>query len=498
MSKRLFWLISLLTVLALLIAGCSGGAPEPAQEEAPAEEAPAAEEPAQEEAPAEEVAAEEQPAEEEAMEEEAPAEEEAMVDTSGVTELTILWAQWDPADYLQEIADMYQEETGITVNVLQEPWGSFFTLFSSEMAAQGSSYDMVVGDSQWLGWASTSGHYVNLTDFLTSEGIADTVTPATLQYYGEYPSGSGTYWAYPTEGDANGWAYRKDLFENPDEMAAFEAEYGYPLAPPTTMAELKDVGEFFTRPDEGLYGMAIYTQLDYDALTMGFQNALFSYGADWKDANNNPMGVVNSPEAIEAAQLYHDLYECCQGPGLSNAFFTEVNDAFTGGQVAMAMNYFAFFPALVNPATNPYAEDTGFFVNPAGPDGQQFAALGGQGISVVSYASPEQQEAAKHFIKWFAQKDIQAEWARLGGYTCNIEVLQSQEFLDGAPYNPAFAETMTFVKDFWNIPEYEQLLRVVQTELGKFVIEGQGTAEETMNSIATQQEEILKETGYIK
>jgi hypothetical protein len=57
---------------------------------------------------------------------------------------------------------------------------------------------------------------------------------------------------------------------------------------------------------------------------------------------------------------------------------------------------------------------------------------------------------------------------------------------------------MTFVKDFWNIPEYEQLLRVVQTELGSFIIEGQGTAEDTMNSIATQHEQILRETGYIE
>jgi multiple sugar transport system substrate-binding protein len=164
----------------------------------------------------------------------------------------------------------------------------------------------------------------------------------------------------------------------------------------------------------------------------------------------------------------------------------------------MGMNYFAFFPALVNPEVNPFAEQTGFFVNPAGPDGTQHAALGGQGISIISYIDSDRQEAAKHFIKWFAQEDVQAEWARLGGYTCNINVLESEEFLNAAPYNPAFAETMTFVKDFWNIPAFGELLRVSQTELGKFVIEGQGTAEETMNAIATQHEQILRDGGYIE
>jgi multiple sugar transport system substrate-binding protein len=467
MSKKLF--LVLLLIGALILVACGGEeAVEPTVEE------PSAEEPAAEEPTAEAPAA-----------------------AGNVQELNILWAQWDPADYLQEVGNMYEQETGIKVNIIQEPWGSFGDLFFTEMAAQGTSYDMVVGDSQWLGQGATQGHYLDMTDFLVGEGIADTVTPATLTYYGEYPSGSGRYWAYPTEGDADGWAYRSDLFEDPDNMAAFEAEYGYPLAPPETYDQLWDIANFFTRPDDGLYGVAIYTQADYDALTMGVENTMFSWGADWKDENNNAEGVVNSPEAIESVQFYRDLYECCQAPGLSNAFYSEVNDAFMGGQAAMAMNYFAFFPALANPEVNPYAETTGYFVNPEGPNGDQYAALGGQGMSIVNYISDERKAAAKDFIRWFAQEDIQAEWARLGGYTCNSNVLQTQEFLDATPFSPAFAETMTFVKDFWNIPIYGELLTITQQELGNFIVSGLGTAEEAMNNIAAQHQQILEDAGYI-
>ncbi|MCX7853218.1 MAG: extracellular solute-binding protein [Caldilineales bacterium] len=416
-----------------------------------------------------------------------------------VKELKILWAQWDPADYLQQIGNMYEQETGIKVTVVQEPWGSFYNLFATEMAAKGTTWDMVVGDSQWLGQMTTQGHYVDLTDFLTSTGLKDSVTPATLTYYGEYPTGSGRYWAYPTEGDANGWAYRKDLFEDPAEKEAFKAQYGYDLAPPKTYAQLMDIAKFFPRPDKGLYGVAIYTQKDYDAITMGVQNTMFSWGADWKDAKYNVMGVVNSPEAIEAVQFYRDLYDCCQWPGGSNAFFTETNDAIISGQVAMSMNYFAFFPALVNPGTNPnYYDKIGFFSNPAGPTGKQHAALGGQGMSIISYISPERKQAAMDFIKWFGREDIQAKWAELGGYTCNANVLKSDIFLKATPFNPAFAETMTFVKDFWNIPEYGQLLEVTQREFSKFIVEGVGTAKETMDTIATEHDKILRAAGYIK
>ena len=123
MSKRLFWLISLLVILTLSLGGAATSVDEAAAQEADIGTPP-----------------------------------------EGVTELNILWAQWDPADYLQEIANMYEQEFGVKVNVIQEPWGSFQDLFFTEMSAQGTSYDMVVGDSQWLGQASSEGHYEDMTE----------------------------------------------------------------------------------------------------------------------------------------------------------------------------------------------------------------------------------------------------------------------------------------------------------------------------------------------
>lgn len=482
MLKRLFMLLVL--VMALMLAACNNATPAPTTDQ-PATDDTTTEE-TQPEAPAEEEAGEEATG------------EEGATDTSGVTELNIIWAQWDPANYLAELVKDYEAETGITVNVIQEPWGSYFDRVAAEWAAQGTAFDMLIGDSQWLGQAVTQGHYVDLTDMMVGEGIAETVTPATLTYYAEYPTGSQQYWAYPTEGDADGWAYRRDLFENPDEMAAFEEEYGYPLAVPETWDQLMDIAKFFTRPDEGLYGAAIYTQLDYDGLTMGVQNVLFSYGADWRDENNNVEGVANSPEAVAALEYYKELYDCCSPPGMNNAFFQETNDAFIGGQVAMAMNYFAFFPALANPDTNPHAENTGYFANPAGPNGDRYAALGGQGISVSSYISPERQEASKDFIRWFAQEEVQAKWAQLGGYTCNINVLQSEEFLEVAPYNAAFAETMGMVKDFWNVPVFGELLEIVQREMHAYIVGGEGTAEEALNTVVEEWQPIVEDAGLIQ
>jgi multiple sugar transport system substrate-binding protein len=419
----------------------------------------------------------------------------AAAPAGGINELTIWWAQWDPANYLQQLVADYETEKGVKVNVVQEPWGTYYNKVAAEWAAKGSGFDMVVGDSQWIGQGATQGHYLDLTDFMKEKGMDKSVTPATLQYYGTYDN---KYWAFPTEGDALGWAYRKDLFEDPKEQEAFKAKYGRDLAVPTTLAELRDIAEFFTRKDQNLYGIGVYTQKDYDAITMGVQNFIFNYGADWKNDQNVVEGVLNTEPAVQALDLYKELYSY-SAPGLSNAFFQEMNDAFISGQVAMITNYYAFFPALVSKDINAnFYDKVGFFASPAGPNGDRYASLGGQGTSINAYIPAERQEASKAFLEWFATEPVQQKWGALGGYTCNINVLKSEDFLKVAPYNASFAETMGFVKDFWNIPEFGDLLPPAQTEFSKYVVSGEGTAKEALDNIAKAHTEILTKAGYIK
>ncbi len=72
-------------------------------------------------------------------------------------DLVIFWAEWDPANYLQELANEYEAETGVSVTVETTPWSDFQTKAFTEFNARGSAYDMIVGDSQWLGAASEGG-----------------------------------------------------------------------------------------------------------------------------------------------------------------------------------------------------------------------------------------------------------------------------------------------------------------------------------------------------
>lgn len=410
--------------------------------------------------------------------------------------LTLIWAEWGPAEFLRELCLDFEKETGIKLNVEGTPWSDFQTKAFREFAAKGDSWDLIVGDSQWLGAGATQGHYVDLTDWFIKRGVDKSMTPAAVEYYAEYPKGSKKYWGVPLEGDAMGFTYRKDWFEDPKEKEAFLKKYGYELGVPKTWANLRDIAEFFYRPDQRRYGIAIYTGRDYDNLTMGIENPIFGFGSSLGNYKTYQVeGILNSKEGIDAVAFYKELYSFTP-PDWGNRSYTACNQAFAEGLVALSAEFFSFAPALTNPALNKYAKGTGFFANPVGSSGTRSCALGGQGVSIVSYS--KKRDLAYKFLDWFVREDVQKRWAELGGYSCNKNVLNSEWFLNDTPYNRPFYESMLVAKDFWAVPEYAELLEVCQRNWHEYVVAGKGTAKEAMDAIAKDWTAIFKKYGRLK
>ena len=430
--------------------------------------------------------------EEKAEESTAKAEEEQFI--------TIHWAQWAPADYLQKLSEDFTEETGIEVVVEQTPWETFVQKYNVEMIAQSDAWDIIIGDSQDVGTMAMGGHYVDLTDWIKENNVDKDFTAASMTAYAEFPKGSCKYYAVPAEGDSLGWAYRKDLFEDPDNKAAFKAEYGYELGVPRDWMAMLDIAEFFHDPDNDFYGVSIYGDNGYDSLVMFGEQSQWSFGGSLGDYSTYELeGLLNGEGSVAGIEFYKELFQYTP-PAFNDAFYVKANDAFTAGIVPMTCNYFAFFPALANEATNPYAADTGYFACPPqeGVDGEmhQYSALGGQGASVVSYS--KKQDLAMQWMEWFIRPEVQQKWAELGGYTCHIETLESQEFLDATPYNPAFKESMAIFKDFWAVPEYGQLLETYSKTIGNYIIRGEGTAQGALDKLTEQWTQIFQDAGYIE
>jgi multiple sugar transport system substrate-binding protein len=398
-------------------------------------------------------------------------------------ELTLCWAAWDPANALQELGKDFTAQTGIEMNYEFVPWTNFADRFLNELNSRGKLCDLLIGDSQWLGLGAEYGHYVKLNDFFEAEGIQmEEFLPAGVYNYATWPKGEAEYWALPAMGDAVGYVYRKDWFARPELQAAFEREFGRELTVPETWDELLQVAKFFQgRKIDGRerYGIALYTERGSEGITMGITNALYSWGVEYADPENpyEMEGFFDSPEAVEALQFYKELYQCCTPPGHSDAYMVANLDAYKSGQVAMQMNFFAFFPGIAK--DEDVGDVSGFFVNPS--QNVEASVLGGQGISVVSYS--DNQEAALEYIKWFAQPEIQQRWWDLGGYSVHNSVLEAEGFEESTPFAGQFLEAMSNVRDFWQEPAYAELLQAMQRRVHDYVVADEGTAEEALDQL---------------
>jgi multiple sugar transport system substrate-binding protein len=424
----------------------------------------------------------------------------AVATSAEAEELTLCWAAWDPANALVELSKDFTKQTGIDMKFEFVPWTNYADRFLNELNSKGKLCDLIIGDSQWIGGSAENGHYVKLNDFFDKNGISmDDFVPATVVGYSEWPKNTPNYWALPAMGDVVGWTYRKDWFEKPELQKEFKDKYGWDLAAPATYEQLRQIAEFFQgRGVDGqkVYGASIYTERGSEGITMGVTNVLYDYGFkyDNPDKPYDMEGFVNSPDAVAGLEFYKSLYDCCTPPGSSNVYMTESADAFKSGQVAMQMNFAFTWPGLYKDE-KVGGDRIGFFPNPAGPKGDHFAQLGGQGISVVSYS--DQQDSALSYIKWFAQADVQAKWWELGGYSCLNSVVNAPGFAASQPYAQAFLDSMAIVKDFWAEPSYASLLQAMQKRVHDYVVAGQGTSKDALDALVEDWTEVFQDDGKI-
>lgn len=413
-------------------------------------------------------------------------------------ELTLCWAAWDPANALVELSKDFETQSGIKMNFEFVPWPNFADRMLNELNSGGQLCDLLIGDSQWIGGGAENGHYVKLNDFFAANSIsmADFM-PAAVYAYSTWPKGTENYYALPAMGDANGWFYRKDWFARDDIKAAFKEATGRDLAEPKTQKELLETAQFFQgREIDGktVYGASIFTERGSEGITMGATGALYAWGFKYENTPGkyDMEGAVNSAAAVEALDFYKEFYKTATPPGYDNAYMEQSLDAFKSGQVAMAMNWFAFFPGLyADPNTG--GDKIDFFVNP--PQNQPASTLGGQGISVVSYT--DNMDGALDYIKWFANPDVQKKWWSMGGYSVHNAVLNDPGFKDSAPFAGDFLEAMSAVQDFWQEPAYASLLLAMQERIHNFVVADQGTAKEALDGLIADWTEVFQDEGKL-
>lgn len=429
----------------------------------------------------------------------------------------ISWFDWPPAHAMQQLADQYSRQyPSVKVVVDTVPIGQWYSNNFNQFKAHKTNFAAAVMDSQWLGEAVTNRYVRELTPWLKQNLNVRDFYPYLFAAYSQYPQrlagetgalnlNRGHFYGIPWEADAQGFAYRKDLFNDPANQKAFLARYHYKLAIPQSMGQVVDIADFFTRPAKGLYGIAVHEQTGYDAASEAFMGWAWNFGADiWNAGTGQIDGYVNSPRAVQALTRLAHLTQKDVPPHSDQDFIGEVDAAMTAGKVAMIQSWWGGMSGLLGTQHNalganvPQIESKLGFFNFPGETYQglhsQWAPLGGMGLSVSAFASQADQSAVLAFARWFQQPGQQVQWYKLGGGATSKSVLTSAGFAAAEPWNAVQAQSYTFVKDFWNVPEYASML-TVQTNDINAAMNGRMSPAAALNDIAKQQAATLRKSG---
>ncbi|GAB4550282.1 MAG: hypothetical protein OHK0023_15960 [Anaerolineae bacterium] len=136
--------------------------------------------------------------------------------------------------------------------------------------------------------------------------------------------------------------YRKDLFENPSEQAAYRDQFGTDLRVPQTWAEFHQVAKFFTRPQDNLYGTVFAAYPDGHNTVYDFCLQLWTRGGELFDAQNKLQ--LDTPKAVQALEFYRKMLNDTRAVHPQCREFDSVKSgmAFAAGEVAMMINWFGF------------------------------------------------------------------------------------------------------------------------------------------------------------
>ncbi|MGN9907706.1 ABC transporter substrate-binding protein [Phytohabitans sp. LJ34] len=196
---------------------------------------------------------------------------------------------------LQPIVDKFQRETGATVTLIELPYEGLFNRLTSELGGGNASFDLCAVDAVWL--PLFAGKLAPIDDLFTSAVQAD-LFPALVKE----PKVGGHVVGMPVWTNAEVLLYRTDLFEDAKEKTAFQAKYGYELAPPTTWQQFTDVAQFFTRPAQKLYGTDVKGKVETEWLAHVLQAGSPGVILDDGGAVN-----VDNPQHLAALTFYADL-----------------------------------------------------------------------------------------------------------------------------------------------------------------------------------------------
>ena len=320
--------------------------------------------------------------------------------------LTVVMEADQYANYVAVLAEQFEEATGIDVELEILGYVEHRQKITQDFATGTEQYDVVAVDIVWVGEFEQNGWTVDLTPFIARDYVEINV-PDIMPVSWTMGEGNDRIIAYPMSGYNMSLIYRTDLFNDPDEKAAFLAEYGYELTVPTTIAQLTDAAEFFTRPDENLYGLSAAGARGVVA-AQEFMTYLKMFGGKILDDSGNV--TLDDPIAVEALEFFVRMFDEWGLPGAAGYWWSDREGAYRLGKLAMQMTWSIARPGYDIEGLSNVIGMTGMALPPVKPGTDNVFAFGGWGVGINADISPAKQEMAWEFIKFITTPEAAKAW----------------------------------------------------------------------------------------
>jgi multiple sugar transport system substrate-binding protein len=452
MKLQNIFIINILVILVILLTSCGGASPTPVS---PPEGAAATEAPA--------VAT------------------EAPVVAEQVT-LSIIIEQVPDYDIVAELTKQFEAENpGIKVAFDAMPYDAMRDKILTSFLAPKGTYDIIIVDNPWMDEFPASNFLTDLKPYIDQTpdyNFDDFIGPVR-----ELTLHDGMITGVPYYNYALGLIVRQDLFDDQGMQDKFQAEYGKPLAVPTTLDEYLEVGKFFKA--NGIAGAAMQPQRGYKILEE-WKNWLYAEGGDLMDAQDNV--VINSPAAKLALEKYIDMYKSAAPENSLNWGFDDALRSMASGESATMISYNWMLPTLNNPDGQ------------AGDLAGKFALYpvpGGKGVLGAWYwgipSNSVNKDAAWKYIAWLTSSAIDKQRVIKGGAPVRASVLDDPEVWQQG-YGESYYKTVLAI-----LSNCEPLARGVHAdeisnEVGTFLnsaVAGEMTVDDALAAMETKVNEIL-------
>lgn len=161
---------------------------------------------------------------------------------------------------LAPVVKAFTDQTGIKIEVEQTHVDDINTRLILESLSEENSYDVALPATFGLPDLIEADAILPLNAFAERhepDGFRDGILYAIGDQF------DGEYYGFQTDGDAYVMFYNTTFLNDPGEMARYEDSTGQPLGIPQTWSELDRQIAFFHRPDEDIFGGALFRTPGY-------------------------------------------------------------------------------------------------------------------------------------------------------------------------------------------------------------------------------------------